>query len=170
MDGTRFDDLTRALGAGTSRRRVLRSLAGGAVASLAGVWGARGAEARGIDEACFADGECDSGICSRPRGRRRGKCAARAPRACAVEGTEFVCNDAEARTVCGFGSGSVGDCYCGLTAEGTPACLEEASCPDFDNGCAGSEECLPGFVCSADHCCGGGGSEICLLLCQNPVA
>ena len=36
MDGTRFDDWTRALASGSSRRRVLGALAGGLAAALGG--------------------------------------------------------------------------------------------------------------------------------------
>ncbi len=39
MDGQRFDDLTRTLAAGTSRRRVLRVVGGGLAAALLGVLG-----------------------------------------------------------------------------------------------------------------------------------
>ncbi|CAA9538156.1 MAG: hypothetical protein AVDCRST_MAG73-1623 [uncultured Thermomicrobiales bacterium] len=45
MDGHRFDDLTRALASGTSRRSVLRGLIGGAAGLLVGVRGAAPARA-----------------------------------------------------------------------------------------------------------------------------
>jgi hypothetical protein len=39
MDGQRFDELTRSVAAGTSRRRVLRLAGGGLAAALLGVLG-----------------------------------------------------------------------------------------------------------------------------------
>ena len=39
MDGDRFDDITKALATGASRRRVLKGIAGAAAGALAGVFG-----------------------------------------------------------------------------------------------------------------------------------
>ena len=76
MDGERFDDLTRKLAGGVSRRRALGLLAGGTVGALGAAFGrGRRAAAQDIGDACFSDFDCDSGFCDRPQGRRRGKCA-----------------------------------------------------------------------------------------------
>ena len=45
MDDKQFEELTKALASGQSRRRVLKGLAGGAIAGVAGLFGAR----RGIE-------------------------------------------------------------------------------------------------------------------------
>jgi hypothetical protein len=47
MDDKQFEELTKSLASGQSRRRVLKGLAGGALAGAAGLFGAR----RGIDSA-----------------------------------------------------------------------------------------------------------------------
>ena len=76
MDGERFDDLTKKLAGGVSRRRALGLLAGGTVSALGAAFGrGRRAAAQDINDACFSDFDCDSGFCNRPQGRRRGKCA-----------------------------------------------------------------------------------------------
>ena len=76
MDGERFDDLTRKLAGGVSRRRALGLLAGGTVGALGAAFGrGRRAAAQDIDDACFSNADCESGFCNRPQGRRRGKCA-----------------------------------------------------------------------------------------------
>lgn len=73
MDGQRFDDLTRLIGTGRSRRGVLR-LIGGGLAAAVGLGGARqaGAQDKCLSEgsACFFDEECcdgfncDGGFCA----------------------------------------------------------------------------------------------------------
>jgi len=76
MDGQRFDELTRALVSGTSRRRVLGGIVGAALGAV-GLRKTRGVDAQGCGEfndACFNNGECCSGECFIPQGRRRGKC------------------------------------------------------------------------------------------------
>jgi len=45
MDDKQFEELSKALASGQSRRRVIKGLAGGAIAGVAGLFGAR----RGID-------------------------------------------------------------------------------------------------------------------------
>lgn len=76
MDGQRFDDLTRALVSGASRRRVLAGLTGGLAAAVG--LGARRVGAQNgcgeVDDACFGDFDCCDGACFIPQGRRRGKC------------------------------------------------------------------------------------------------
>lgn len=81
MDGQRFDELTRALVSGTSRRRVVGGLVGAAVGAL-GLRRSRGVAAQGCGDyldACFNGGECCSGVCDIPAGRRRGKCTCPEP-------------------------------------------------------------------------------------------
>ena len=65
MDGQRFDDLTRTLTHGASRRRVVRGLLGGALGALGATLGLRRAGAQG---ACSAYGRvCTyTGCCTTP--------------------------------------------------------------------------------------------------------
>jgi|GEM_PF-4898907 len=52
MEGDRFDDLTRALGNGTTRRRVIRTLAAGTAAAIATVFGRGSVDAAPMPRAC----------------------------------------------------------------------------------------------------------------------
>ena len=67
MDTHRFDDLTRVLAAGTSRRRVPKTLLAGAGAGTLAVLGmhrgAEAAESRPPGAACVANRHCASGVC-----------------------------------------------------------------------------------------------------------
>lgn len=56
MDGSRFDEIAKALATGVSRRSVLRGLAAGATAAVMGLVRGqpRGAEAEGLPRACGA--------------------------------------------------------------------------------------------------------------------
>jgi len=66
MDGHRFDDLTRSLAAGTSRRRVLKGLAGGVGATLATALALRPGSAQNCQrqqQRCGGNsGSCCSGL------------------------------------------------------------------------------------------------------------
>jgi hypothetical protein len=79
MDGDRFDALTRALGSGRSRRRVL-----GAAAAALGALVGRTSEAetrfvcRHASVACARDGDCCSGTCGANASGRRA-CVCEAP-------------------------------------------------------------------------------------------
>ncbi len=72
MDGHCFDDLTRALAEGTTRRRVLRGLAGGALAGAAALLERSPVTAdgcKGEGKACKKDEQCCSGlVCIPPTG------------------------------------------------------------------------------------------------------
>lgn len=145
MDGHRFDDLTRALAGGASRRRVLRGLAAGVAGAFAGTFSRRrvGAqqECREVDRACYNDFECcgggfngnSSAFCFKPRGRDRGKCTCR-------EGFEECggeCVD------------PIGFCESGLFFENCRCVCEDGSEPcRGSNACCEFGECIevdPGF-------------------------
>jgi len=68
MDGHRCDDLTKALAAGISRRRVLKGLLGGAAAGAMALLGrTRGADAarpRPNGATCIRNDQCQSGLCN----------------------------------------------------------------------------------------------------------
>jgi hypothetical protein len=65
MDGNRFDEYTKALATGVSRRQVIKALAGGALAAVFGARAAPAAEAaptcRVLGESCRTDATCCSG-------------------------------------------------------------------------------------------------------------
>ena len=62
MDGARFDDFTRALGAARSRRTALRALAGGLAAAVTGLSRPGGGEAAKCGKEGEACGCCQSGL------------------------------------------------------------------------------------------------------------
>jgi hypothetical protein len=66
MDGHRFDDLTKRLAVGTSRRRVIKGLAGSVAGGLAVLAGRHGADARRRTQASCGNTVCagDPGICN----------------------------------------------------------------------------------------------------------
>ena len=67
MDHQRFDAITRAMAGGTSRRRVLKGLAGGALGGLVSLIGIGGAEARRcrpIGRNCRAHADCCTDHCN----------------------------------------------------------------------------------------------------------
>ena len=75
MDPRRFDDLSRLLASGVSRRRVLKSFA---MMALGGLFAGSGevvaaSPARGLDERCGTDRQCASGFCDTTQ--RPGRCA-----------------------------------------------------------------------------------------------
>ena len=75
MDSRRFDDLSRLLASGVSRRRVLKSCAMMALGGLfAGSAQVAAAEAsRGLGRTCGTDRQCASGFCDTTQ--RPGRCA-----------------------------------------------------------------------------------------------
>ena len=56
MDGRRFDDLTRSVAGGLSRRGMLRGVAGGAVAGIVAL--VRGSRAAGQEASVPLGGAC----------------------------------------------------------------------------------------------------------------
>jgi hypothetical protein len=76
MDGRRFDALTKTLSTGTSRRRVLRGIAG-AFGGAALAWRAKDVDAQGClpnGRVCPTSrpGACCTGVCDERRDPRRG--------------------------------------------------------------------------------------------------
>jgi hypothetical protein len=110
MESNRFDDLTRALGGGQSRRRMLKAL-GGAALAAAGLTRIDGAEAaackspnvrcgKGKDAIC-ADLQTDEANC--------GACG----NVCGADGTNETCCDGVCTQVTGAGAACCSDAQCG---------------------------------------------------------
>ena len=132
MDGRRFDDLAKTLGAGTSRRGVMRGLAGAMAAAL-GLAGSKRAEAltpRPAGATCIRNATCASGICN-PVTRR---CAALlgigARCATGTECESGNCNaydnDPESTICCPVGASGCNGICCpsGTSCEPGPACVD----------------------------------------------
>ncbi len=167
MDGQRFDELTKSLARGTSRRRMLKGLAGGAMAVLLGR-GVRDVAAGGTFTCGAGVGACPSGLicCSgscknlRTDPNNCGRCG----RVCSTN----LCN--AGRCVASCPSGfliSSGTCVrtCPM---GETAC--DGQCRDLTtdvNNCGGcgtvcasqnsSEICCEGICCAPGLLCGTAG-------------
>ena len=96
MDGRRFDDWTRTVTAGVSRRSAAKALAGGAMAATMALLGSRQAAAvvcRGTDRLCRRDAQCCSNRCitgrcdCKPRGTGCSLDKACCSRVCLANGT-----------------------------------------------------------------------------------
>ena len=151
MDGERFDTLTRTAIATGSRRGALRLLAGGALGTLAGLIGARGAAAcRGYRDPCQDTDQCCPGTGLRCR---RGTCRCpRTKRWCGRTGRcipkDACCRDAD----CWGGMTCVaGSCACPGAGNFCPECYR---C-DAEMGCQ-PDTARQGLACpkSAGVCCG----------------
>lgn len=170
MDSGKFDRLARAIGAETSRRGVLRTLAGGAAALAAGSAGggaSAASRARGFGEVCSKGADCVSGTCG-PKdstGRRRcqcppplvacgggcvnpltdpNNCGGCGQRCRAVEGQSATCSAGSC--VCDDCAGS--DCYCLSDIDGRVFCAGVVFIEADGSGCTADAECpdphLPG--------------------------
>lgn len=160
MDGTRFDELTRALGSGRSRRALLKTL-GASVLGAAGLGRLGSAAAKGSNRACaifcadvYGAGTYAAFQCTNDAARRQGPCAA-----CGADPSRF-CNGA----CCPVGATCAdGLCQCSTDYTlcegigGSNCCPSQGVC-NGDGSCA----CLPTRTsCSAyfgtcGYCCGAG--------------
>lgn len=140
MDNQRFDAMTRAFASGTSRRKLLKFLGGGAVAGAIGtaVVPAPRVSAQGTlqpGEECMSNDECASGLC---------------------DGVCYCENSAEPWLGCSCTTGTEGPCGGGTllccatgTEPGGPGICTSASV-----GCDPIGECsAPGESCEETGCC-----------------
>ena len=145
MDSNRFDDLTRSLAGGTSRRRMLKGLLGGAGAGALSLVGTHraAAVARPVGATCIRPTDCTSGVCDR------------ATRRCICPPSLVVCNRvcvnpasyATDAANCG-GCGRV--CPGGVCAGGTCGAVLGVSC--LSGGACASGNCVDGVCCAAASC------------------
>jgi hypothetical protein len=134
MDGERFDAITRQLvGGNASRRATLRLLAGGALGSVAGLFGFRGAGAacRLVDQSCDAERRCCKGArCA------NGRCE------CKENRGWFACRGTKTRCV----NTNTSEQFCGGCTDAACGTLEV---------CVGGR-CAPTGACTTSYVCGGG--------------
>ncbi len=161
MDSERFDQITRALAAGTSRRRVLRGLTGGVLGTLAGALGLRQAEAgpppkhcKFQDYACrFNTNCCSLNCCNRVccgEGQAcvGGQCVAAActPTTCTALGLECgtAPNGCDGTLACGTCTGTGESCIngqCVCTAEPLTTTCGTRQCGTATNNCGQTVTC-----------------------------
>lgn len=132
MDGSRFDELTRALSAQRSRRAVLGALAGAALASVglhADVSANNASLCRSVGNSCNGNGNCCSHNCVK---------------------------EGRARKICHCQSAA--DCPASADPCRSPVCLPSGSCGTTINqgvACDDGNACTTGDVCQADGSCQG---------------
>jgi hypothetical protein len=137
MDPNRIDDLARVVGSGQSRRRILKTLAGGAFGALAasvGIGDASAAKKRSAGNVCATNADCLSNHCL-SQGRGRAICACGSPTECP-----------QATDQCHIATCIVGICGIGVNTG--------AACNDGDL-------CTTGETCQANGTCGGGTATVC---------
>jgi LPXTG-motif cell wall-anchored protein len=164
MDEQRFDNLTRLLGSGLNRRKVLRGLLGGAGA-LAGLSALR--PKRIGAQQCRAPGE----VCQINPGQGNNCCAG------------LICDDIDPET----GNGHCGDCPSGTFCPDTGLCSDccadsDCTSPDsctvvgcvggtcqvVEGGCPAGEYCCDAQGGSCAPCCSDGDCPAGTPICYNP--
>lgn len=159
MDGQRFDDLTRMIGTGRSRRGVLKLIGGGFAVAI-GVGSARNALAGAcIPEAgaCLTDDECCTGFnCD------GGFCAGCQPDGSNCEFDEdccglLVCASGTCAETCGVTDDPCGlgvDCCVGFFCNGLAVCEPSPFiCGEVGEPCKGDGTCCEGHFCNDDALC-----------------
>ncbi|MDP9364714.1 MAG: hypothetical protein M3Q10_10910 [Chloroflexota bacterium] len=147
MDGGRFDDLTRSVAGGLSRRRMLRSVAGGSVAGLVAL--VRGGRAAGQEASLPLGGACAATAQCRQDQMGTAVCA---DNGIAADGALTCCH---VSGCCGSDADCCGDLLCAPTGDVCSVCLRPPFATKFvGDPCADSSECVAsviGSVICADN-------------------
>lgn len=164
MDNQRFDAITRAFASGTSRRKLLKLLGGGAVAGALGTTVVQAPQASALGQAtgllpgedCMSNEECTSGLCD----------------------VVCYCEDpAEPWLGCSCTTGTEGPCgggslLCCADSEGVgvPGTCTSASvgCEPQGNCSAPGENCEETGCCTLGECSASGFCLSCTTGTQNP--
>ena len=161
MDGRRFDEVTRLLGRGTTRRRVVAAALGlAAIAADGGVAGAvpvRRATCRAISAGCTRGSQCCSGHCDTRRQtprNQRNRCACPEGDTLCAGACVDTETDAAHCGACGVACNSLeicvdGDCTC------AEACGEGEVCVSGACMCGDGPGCGEGLSCGDDGFCTG---------------
>lgn len=166
MDGRRFDAMTKTLTSATSRRRVLRGLAGTVLGGLGVAVGRTEAEAavcpsgkRSFGSFCSSNDQCQTGFCFKPDGGNN-RCLCRDINRQPCGGP---CSSCPQGNLCGNGCpescangvtnncGPDGRCACVRNADGGSACIERIC--SFDS-CSTGTDCGSGLCVNVPGCCG----------------
>ena len=144
MDGHQFDDLTRTLASGTSRRRVLKGIGGAAAAGAFTLLGMKRSDAaprcRELGKPCQSDAQCCDRACT------NFKCA------CPVGST--ACNNVcLVDTTFLTDEGNCGGCGIACSA-GETCCNGVCQATETDETNCGTcgRVCIPGAVCAGGEC------------------
>lgn len=160
MDPQRFDRLARLIGSGASRRGVLKTLASGAAALVAGAVAqdANAAAKRSVGNSCVTNSDCASGRCvAESRTRKICHCASAADCPAAT---------AQCHTAACLPTG-----YCGAAPTPGAPCTDGNACTTGDT-CDSSGVCVGGapVVCQPiDQCHDAGTCNPATGVCSNPV-
>lgn len=170
MDGSQFDQLARALATGTSRRRVLKRLVGGAAAGALALVGARSevdaAHGRPAGATCLVDLHCASGFCD-PRNRR---CVCPPGQTACGGGCIPACRPLDQCHAAGVCEPATGQCTNPPKPDGAP-CDDGDACTRTDTCQAGVCEGTDPVLCTAlDECHVAGTCNPSTGQCSNPNA
>ncbi len=168
MDKQKFDDLTRTLALGKSRRTVIKGLFGGVVGTIA-IAGRPAYGALAQDVPCDVDADCDVGMCCAGICRDIECCIDNPnPNATCPENT--TCFEGQCVTQCETVGCADDEICCGGVCRAIECCIDNANpnetCPDgtscFEGQCVtqcdvigcGDGECCcdDGVSCSSDCC------------------
>jgi LPXTG-motif cell wall-anchored protein len=175
MDKRKFDDLTRTLALGKSRRTVIKGLFGGVVGTIAvagrPAYGALAQDACTTDDDCLEDEICCAGFC------RAIECCIddEDPNARCPEGTSCFEGVCDPLLGCGSDDDCAGDEIC---CEGVCAAIEccmgdadpNARCPEgtscFEGYC---DELCDIVGCGDGECCCADGKSCSSDCCETPI-
>ncbi len=147
MDGQRFDQMTRALATGMSRRRAIGLLTGGATAGFAALVGRRDAAAKG--KRCTSDADCPNNQSCATNGHCTRKCDPLLVPLCpACQSPVCTSTGYQCQADANGGACPNGTCCGG-------ACVDTTTSAGNCGACGYA--CLPGQTCAEGSClCPGG--------------
>ena len=165
MDGKKFDDLTEALAAGASRRRVLKLLGGGLAGGLGLALGGRKAARAGVAPPPPPSGPGNSAcakLCAElfPPGKERGQCVADGAKGtgpCAAPVDQCAGVNCDDGNECTIDSCSSGTCSSVANtnapcAGGTGTCNAAGGCDPNNGTCGNCLEAHAGPGCENAAC------------------
>jgi hypothetical protein len=160
MDSRNFDHLARVVGAGTSRRGILKALAGGvfgAAAASLGLAGVSAHQQRSVGNSCLTNSDCASGLCV-TESRTRKTCRCVTPSDCPQPTDQ--CQIA----TCANGACSNPPKQDGTICDDGDACTQTDTC--VNGACIGGNP----VVCSpVDQCHDTGVCNPKTGICSNPI-